>query len=69
MMKALVYIGKITLNHIKATLRSWQSRQLSLKGKITVIKSLLVPHILQLASVTVLSEKVYLKPSLEFCLE
>ena len=46
------------LNHIKAILRSWQSRQLSLKGKITVIKSLLVPHILQLASVTVLSDKV-----------
>ena len=46
------------LNHIKAILRSWQSRQLSLKGKIIVIKSLLVPHILQLASVTVLSDKV-----------
>ena len=29
-----------------------------MKGEITVIKSLLVPHILQLASVKVLSEKV-----------
>ena len=29
-----------------------------MKGKITVIKSLLVPHILQLASVAVLTEKV-----------
>ena len=42
---------------IKSILFSWQPRSLTLKGKITVVKSLVVPHILSLASVVPLSEK------------
>ena len=46
---------------IKKILRSWSHRCLTLKGKITVIKSLVIPHVLQLAcnvtfSHTLLSE-------------
>ena len=39
------------INIIQSTLKTWQPRCLTLKGKITVLKSLIVPHILQLASV------------------
>ena len=46
------------LNQITAILRSWQAKKLSLKGKITVLKSLVSPHTLQLASTIVLSDKV-----------
>ena len=39
------------INTVQSTLKTWQPRCLTLKGKITVLKSLIVPHILQLASV------------------
>ena len=39
------------INTIQSTLKTWQPWCLTLKGKITVLKSLIVPHILQLASV------------------
>ena len=42
---------------IKNILFSWQPRSLTLKGKITIVKSLVVPHILSLASVVPLSDK------------
>ena len=35
---------------IKDILNAWQARSLSLKGKITVVKSLVIPHIQVLAS-------------------
>ena len=36
---------------------SWQPRSLAMKGKITIVKSLVAPHILSLASVVPLSDK------------
>ena len=36
---------------INSTINAWIPRKLTLKGKITVIKSLILPHIQQLASV------------------
>ena len=36
----------------------WSSICLSLKGKITILKSLIMPHILQIASVIPLGQKV-----------
>ena len=46
------------MNTMKNIIKSWQPRCLSLKGKITVIKSLILPHILQLASVITINTKV-----------
>ena len=45
----LNFIPKLT--HIQQTLNCWRSRNLSLIGKITVIKSLLLPQLLYLFSV------------------
>ena len=45
------------MNIITSILKSWEHRHLTLKGKITILKSLVVPHILQLASVLPLSKK------------
>ena len=42
---------------IKSILKAWTARSLTVKGKITVLKSLIVPHILQLASLVPLSQK------------
>ena len=46
------------LKIIQNNLKLWLSRCLILKGKITVIKSLIIPHILQLASVVSFSDKL-----------
>ena len=46
------------MNIITSILKSWEHRHLTLKGKITILKSLVVPHILQLASVLPLSKKI-----------
>ena len=46
--------NKISL--ITSILNSWCSRRLSLKGKITVIKSLVLPHIYSLSSVISMSQ-------------
>ena len=46
------------INIIKNIIKSWQPRCLSLKGKITVIKSLMIPHLLQLSSVITIIKKV-----------
>ena len=43
------------IKQINSIISSWLPRQLTLKGKITVIKSLILPHILQLASTFSLS--------------
>ena len=43
------------LNHIQQILNCWRSRNLSLIGKITVIKSLLLPQLLYLFSVLCIS--------------
>ena len=40
----------LKLQLIKDILNAWQARSLSLKGKITVVKSLVIPHIQLLAS-------------------
>ena len=42
---------------IKRILLSWQPHLLTLKGKINVVKSLVVPHILSLATAVPLSDK------------
>ena len=34
------------INIIKSIIKSWQPRPLSIKGKITVVKSLIIPHLL-----------------------
>ena len=44
------------LNIIETILKVWQARSLTLRGKI-VIKSLAIPHLLQLSSAICLSEK------------
>ena len=41
---------------IQSTITSWSSRCLTIKGKITVLKSLIVPHLQQLASVFPLND-------------
>ena len=46
------------MDKIKNILNIWQTRHLSLKGKITVIKSLIMPHIIHLASVLYLDENL-----------
>ena len=43
---------------IKKILNSWSPRCLTLQGKITVVKSLVIPHILQLASSVTFSQKL-----------
>jgi hypothetical protein len=42
---------KVKLEHIQQTLNCWRARNLSLMGKICVIKSLLLPQLLYLFSV------------------
>ena len=49
------------LKVIQNILKLWQPRCLTLIGKITVIKSLIIPHILQLASVVSFSDKLISK--------
>ena len=46
------------IEKIKGILNPWLSRSLTLKGKITVVKSLALPHFLQLASVLSLSSNL-----------
>ena len=48
---------KERVDKIKSILTAWQGRALTLKGKITIVKSLVVPHILTLTSCFVFSEK------------
>ena len=43
---------------IKVILNSWSKRNLTLKGKVTVVKSLVLPHFLHLASVATLSRNL-----------
>ena len=45
------------LNIIEAILKVWHARSLTLQGKIVIIKSLVIPHLLQLSSTISLSEK------------
>ena len=40
---------------INSIINAWLPRKLTLKGKVTVVKSLILPHILQMASVIPLS--------------
>ena len=44
------------MEKMQTLLNIWSSRQLSLKGKITVLKSLVMPHIIHIASVLFLNE-------------
>ena len=46
------------IDTIKIILRTWSSRSLTLKGNVTVLKSLIVPQILQLASIVPFSQKL-----------
>ena len=46
---SLIFIPKF--NQIQQTLNCWRTRSLSLIGKVTVIKSLLLPQLLYLLSV------------------
>ena len=46
------------LKIVQNILKLWQPRCLTLKGKITHIKSLIIPHILQLTSVVSFSDKL-----------
>ena len=41
---------------MQSTINSWSSRCLTIKGKIMVLKSLIVPHMQQLASVFSLND-------------
>ena len=45
------------LNIIETILKVWHARSLTLRGKIVIIKSLVIPHLLQLSSAIPLSEK------------
>ena len=45
------------LNIIETILKVWHPRSLTLRGKIIIIKSLAIPHLLQLSSAISLSEK------------
>ena len=47
---------KTKMNCIQNIIMSWQPRCLTLKGKITVVKSLVIPHLLQVASALPLSD-------------
>ena len=47
---------KERMEKIKTILGIWNIRALSLKGKITVLKSLVLPHIIHLASVIYIEE-------------
>ena len=49
---------KDRLDKIKSIITTWKGRALTLKGKITIIKSLIVPHILTLVSSLSPSEKL-----------
>ena len=49
------------LRKISSLLNVWSGRCLSLKGKITVLKTLIMPHILHIASVLYISEDVIKK--------
>ena len=40
----------VQMTIIRNTLKHWGSRSLTLKGKIVVLKALIVPHLIQLAS-------------------
>ena len=46
------------LSKMQSLLNMWSSRCLSLKGKITLLKSLIMPHILHIASVIPLDHKI-----------
>ena len=46
------------MEKIKTILRIWNIRALSLKGKITVLKSLVLPHVIHLASVIYIEEDI-----------
>ena len=54
------------INKMKDILNIWQSRSLTLKGKITVLKSLIIPQILQLAYVLPFN-KILLKELDDLC--
>ena len=46
------------MEKMQTLLNIWSSRQLSLKGKITVLKSLIMPHIIHIASVLFLQPNI-----------
>ena len=46
------------LKKISSLLNMWSARYLSLKGKITVLKSLVMPHILHIASTLFISDNI-----------
>ena len=52
---------KGTLKKIHSLINMWSARSLSLKGKITVLKSLIMPHVLHVASVLYRSKDVIKK--------
>ena len=56
------------INKIKSILRAWAPRSLTVKGKITVIKSLIVPNTSQLASVVPFSKKIVSDLDKLFCI-
>ena len=47
------------MKKIKNILNIWQPRCLAIKGRITVIKSLIIPHILQTASIVPFGESLW----------
>ena len=49
---------KERLNKIETILNMWSSRYLSLKGKITVLKSLVLPHVIQLVNIIYLNDSI-----------
>ena len=49
------------VENIKSILNIWSKRSLTLKGKVTIVKSLVLPHFLQLSSVTTLNSKILYK--------
>ena len=59
------------MNIITSILKSCQHQKLTLKGKITVLKSVVVPHILQFASLLPLKHKILTEFEVifKFCLE
>ena len=52
---------------IMSIINSWLPRKLSLKGKVTVVKSLILPHILQLASVVPISTSCLITLDQKLC--
>jgi hypothetical protein len=41
----------VKLDIIRSTLKAWQNRKLSIKGKVTIINSLIIPHMIYIGTV------------------